>query len=89
MTVRILDLAGAERLLSLVGDIATVCTADPAPVGARVELRLDDAAAGPATGKVVDARKSGDGYRIRVRLFSLPRAVREALEKPGDSPGKR
>ena len=103
MTVRILDLDGADRLLSLVGEIVTVRTAEPAPVGARIELRLGDAPAGSATGKVVDAHQSNDGYRLRVRLFSLPRAVREALDArgadssagpvpgppPGDSRGKR
>jgi hypothetical protein len=103
MTARILDLVGADRLLSLVGEIVTVRTAEPAPVGARIELRLGDAAAGSATGKVVDAHKSSDGYRLRVRLFSLPRVVREALvarraescggtfspSSPGDSGGKR
>jgi hypothetical protein len=103
MTVRILDLDGADRLLSLVGEIVTVCTAEPAPVGARIELRLGDAPVGSATGKVVDAHKSNDGYRLRVRLFSLPRAVREALDargadscaetvfpsSPGDSSGRR
>jgi hypothetical protein len=83
MTARILDLDGADRLLCLVDEIVTIRTAEPAPVGARVELHLGDAAAGSAVGKVVDARKSDDGYRLRVRLFSLPRSVREALDARG------
>jgi hypothetical protein len=93
MTARILDLDGADRLLSLVDEIVTVRTAEPAPVGARIELRLGDAAAGSAVGKVVDAHRSGDGYRLRVRLFSLPRSVRKALDvrgaacSAGEAPG--
>jgi hypothetical protein len=79
VTARVLDLDGADRLVSLVGEIAAVCTGSPFPVGARVELRLGGAAAGAVTGKVVDARRSSEGFRLRIRLFNLSRAVRELL----------
>jgi hypothetical protein len=79
VTARVLDLDGPDRLVSLVGEIAAVRTGSPFPVGARVELLLGGAGAGAMTGKVVEARKSGEAFRLRVRLFSLSRAVRELL----------
>jgi hypothetical protein len=81
MTPRPLDLAGACRLVAFAGRVATVDSPDPHPAGARVELRRGALPPGVAVaGKVVDVVRGPAGFRLRVRLFALPRAAREALE---------
>ncbi|MBN1772229.1 MAG: hypothetical protein JXB32_13255 [Deltaproteobacteria bacterium] len=76
MTERVVDLGSDARLAALVGDVVTVDTPEPHPVGARVVLR-DGVATVP--GKVVEALRRGKGYRLRLRLFSPSAAVRAAL----------
>jgi len=79
MSDRTLDLSGPDRLVSLVGEIATVRTTEPLPAGARVALGLGAGETVAIAAKVVDARRSGDGFCVRLRLFSCPRGAREAL----------
>jgi hypothetical protein len=83
---RALELSGADRLVGLVGDVATVATSEPLPTGARVELALGPANGSSLAGKVVDAVRAATGYRVRVRLFSCPRERREALAALLDPP---
>ncbi|NMC72074.1 MAG: hypothetical protein GYA57_18730 [Myxococcales bacterium] len=77
MTDRVLEIGSAARLVALVGEVATVETGEPHPVGARVVLRDETGTA--ASGKIVEASRCPDGYRLRVRLFSPSSAVRTAL----------
>ncbi|MBI5500904.1 MAG: hypothetical protein HY907_11730 [Deltaproteobacteria bacterium] len=74
-----LDLSGPDRLLSLVGDVVVVLSPLPLPVGRRVDLSLGPDAGLPVSGKVIDVARAPDGFRLRIRLQSLPRARREAL----------
>ena len=74
-----LDLAGPDRLISLVGDVVTVLSPKPLPVGRRVDLSLGPDAGPPVGGKVIDAVSSSDAFRIRIRLHSLPPPRRLAL----------
>ena len=77
MTERVVDLDSDARLLAVVGDVATIESAEPHPVGARILLRDGRAAVVP--GKVLEAARRGDCYRLRLRLFSPSAAVRQAL----------
>lgn len=77
MTDRVIDLGSEARLVTFVGEVATVEVPRPHPVGARVVLR--EGAGTAATGKVVEASRRGDTFRVRVRLFSPSAAVRAAL----------
>jgi len=77
MTDRVLELGAAARLVALVGDVATVETGEPHPVGARVVVR--DGSGAAASGKIVEASRRAGGYRLRIRLFSPSAAVRAML----------
>ena len=88
MTPACLELSGEDRLLSLVGDVATIRSAHALPVGRRVDVSLGPEAGPPAEGKVIDVVREREGFRLRVRLQSLARRRREALVAllPGDGP---
>ena len=77
MTERVVDLDSGARLAALLADVATVDTAEPHPVGARVVLRVGGDVAVP--GKVVESARRAERYRLRLRLFSPSAAVRTAL----------
>ena len=79
MTPERLDLAGADRLVSLVGEVAVVRSPRPLPVGRRVDISLGPDAGPPVEGKIIDIARGRDDFRLRVRIHSLPRARREAL----------
>lgn len=82
----------ASEVISLRADLLTVRVAEPLPPGTRIRLELGPAegsALPRPTGKVVGlAREAQDRYVLSVRLHSLPRAERAAIEAlvPG-SPG--
>jgi hypothetical protein len=77
MSERILDLETDARLAALVGDVVTVEAPAPYPVGARVVLCAGVALTAP--GKVLETGRRGPRYRLRIRLFAPPAAVRTAL----------
>ena len=83
---RALALSGPDRLVALVGDVATIATAEPLPTGARVEMALGPDGGATLAGKVVDATRAAAGYRVRVRLFSCPHERRETLASLLDPP---
>jgi hypothetical protein len=71
--------------LALEADLFTVRTAAPLPPGSRVRLDLAGVGGQHApfpSGKVVDLERTAAGdYRLLVRLHSLPRQERTALEE--------
>ena len=74
-----LDLAGPDRLVSLLGEVAVVRSPRPLPVGRRVDISLGPDAGPPVEGKITDVARAEGGFRLRVRIQSLPHARREAL----------
>jgi hypothetical protein len=81
MTARRLRLDGPDRLVALRDDVADVDAAASAPIGARVVLDVAPARAGlPVEGKVIDVRRTGGRFRIRIRLFSPSKAARLSMQ---------
>jgi hypothetical protein len=79
VTSRVLRPAGPDRLVALVGDVATMLAAQPLPTGARVDIAVGDDSGPAVAGKIIGAEHTANGFRLRVRLFSCPRERREAL----------
>jgi hypothetical protein len=79
LTPERLDLAGADRLVSLVGEVAVIRSPRPLPVGRRVDVSLGPDTGPPVEGKIIDVARGRDDFRLRVRIQSLPRARRELL----------
>ncbi len=67
-----------DRVAALVEDVATVITGNPLPPGARLSFMVQGAT---IHGKVVAIKKKGSSeFAVNVRLNSLSRSDRDALE---------
>jgi hypothetical protein len=67
-----------NSVTALVEDMATVLTGKPMPPGARVSFKANGAT---IHGKVVSIQKrANNGFAVNVRLNSLTRSDRDALE---------
>lgn len=67
-----------NSVTALVEDVATVLTGKPMPPGARVSFEANGAT---IHGKVVSIQKrANSGFAVNVRLNSLTRSDRDALE---------
>ena len=76
---------GALAIASATPEIVVIDCAAPAPIGARVCVDLRPLGAlppdeAPLRGKVVDVRRSGERFRVTLRLNSVSRSQREALK---------
>ena len=78
-------LLDVQSVVSAAGAVLVVVCVEPVPIGTRVRVPpscvgLLEPGAEPLRGKVIDVRRAAEAYAVTLRLHSVTREQREAIE---------